>query len=59
MREFNYPQEQLANLANTMKVLPSYALSATNTYGQVPGTASAVSQSSSDLVQMLKNLKII
>jgi hypothetical protein len=59
MREFNYPQEQLANLANTMKVLPSYSLSATNTYGQVPGTASAVSQGSSDLVQMLKNLKII
>ena len=62
LREFNYPQEQLTNLANTMKVLPSYALTATNTYGQMPGAVQSATSGAAGvlgLLEQLQKLKVI
>ena len=62
LREFNYPQEQLTNLANTMKVLPSYALTATNTYGQMPGAVQSATSGAAGLlglIEQLQKLKVI
>jgi hypothetical protein len=59
MREFNYPQEQLTNLANTMKVMPSYALTATNTYGAVPGSLQSAAGGTQTVLALLKQLGVI
>ena len=59
LREFQYPQEQLTKYGEALKTVPAYTTFASNVYGQVPGTAAAAATSASDLVQMLKNLKII
>lgn len=59
LREFNYPQEQLTKMSEALKTVPALATYAQNIYGQVPGAASAASQSANDLIQTLKNLKII
>lgn len=37
LREFNYPQEQLTNYTNALKAMPAYGVTATNTYGAIPG----------------------
>ena len=59
LREFQYPQEQLTKYGEALKTVPAYTTFASNVYGQVPGTAAAAATSANDLVQMLKNLKII
>ena len=59
LREFNYPQEQLSKMSEALKTVPAYATYAQNIYGQVPGAASAATQSASDLTQLLKNLGIM
>ena len=59
LREFQYPQEQLTKFGEALKAAPAYTTFASNIYGQVPGTASAATQSANDLIQTLKNLKII
>ena len=59
LREFQYPQEQLTKMSEALKTVPALATYAQNIYGQVPGAASAASQSANDLIQTLKNLKII
>jgi hypothetical protein len=59
MREFNYPQEQLTNLANTMKVMPSYALTAENTYGAVPGALQSAAGGTQTVLALLKQLGVI
>lgn len=59
LREFNYPQEQLTKMSEALKTVPAYATYAQNIYGQVPGAASAATQSASDLTQLLKNLGIM
>jgi hypothetical protein len=59
MREFNYPQEQLTNLANTMKVMPSYALTAQNTYGSVPGALQSAAGGTQTALALLKQLGVL
>ena len=59
LREFQYPQEQLDKYGAALKTAPAYGTTATNLYGQVPGTAAAATTSANDLYQMLKNLGVI